>query len=204
MITGALWSFHIYNYFYAPPTAGLTRIHCLVAPFQGPPMTCALPRPPGPRSAPLRRLHTVPPDLSFIIKQHGRFLQNEHRRCRRSGCWQRFRLWVRLLVPAKQVKVFTVVIVTKVRLREVELHGSFPAVSSPHPNSSPSQVRFNPDEPKLRLLRIDSLQSITLTHWDWTFAVFRCDIEASKKHFPRILFLGKAHHRFRTWGCWNS
>jgi hypothetical protein len=35
--------------------------------------------------------------------------------------------------PCKTSEVFTVTIVTKVRLHVMELRGGFPAVSSPHP-----------------------------------------------------------------------
>jgi hypothetical protein len=38
-------------------------------------------------------------------------------------------------------------------------------------NSSTSQARFNPDEPILQLLWGDSLESVTLARWDWTFAL---------------------------------
>jgi hypothetical protein len=58
------------------------------------------------------------------------------------------------------------------------------------PNSSPSQARFNPDEPTLRLVWTGFSESVTLGHWDWTFTIFRRDIEASmsmgfSKTFPQ-------------------
>jgi hypothetical protein len=40
------------------------------------------------------------------------------------------------------------------------------------PNSNPSQARFNLDKLKLQFVRTDFPASVTLTHWDWTFAVF--------------------------------
>jgi hypothetical protein len=40
------------------------------------------------------------------------------------------------------MKVFTVAIVTKVRLREVELRGGFPVISSPQPQHSINQRTY--------------------------------------------------------------
>jgi hypothetical protein len=50
---------------------------------------------------------------------------------RRSGSWLRFTLIAKLLIPAEQMEVYTVAIMAKVKLLEVELRGGFPAVSSP-------------------------------------------------------------------------
>jgi hypothetical protein len=40
------------------------------------------------------------------------------------------------------------------------------------PNISPSQARFDLVELKRRFAQTGSPKNVTLTHWDWTFAVF--------------------------------
>jgi hypothetical protein len=70
------------------------------------------------------------------------------------------------------------------------------------PNGSPSQARFNPDEPKLRLMGTNSPESVTLIHWDWTFVVSWCDTKASASVCFFVSFLRKKPHpHLRTWGC---
>jgi hypothetical protein len=173
-VTGALWSFHIYNYFRATTIANrhVSVVWWLPSrDLRWPVFFCCF------RVLDQLRSGDFTPDLwlglSFIALRRDRFWQYTPRRCRWSCCWWGFCLRAKPLIPAKQAKIFAVAITAKVNLREVELpYGLLfaPLIVAPRRRGS-ILMSWNFD-----YCRLVPPESITLTQWDWTFTVFECDI----------------------------